>query len=341
MQMKVSILVPVFRAEHYIERCARSLFEQSYSDLEYVFVDDCSPDNSIAVLRNVMEDYPDRADTVKIINHDTNRGVAAARNTLLDNATGDFVSWVDSDDWLEPNAIELLAQKQIETDADIVSGNIYQHYADEVRLLKEDDYQNKAQMLLEQLKDTWNNNTFIWGRLFRRSLFEDYHLRCIEGCNYAEDRYQVVRFSYYADKYAIIDSFVYNYENRDSSSITRCQRDDVTSYLKNQYQHLLNWIGIRDFFSDKNEACYQLAVLHSARLLKLNLDWALKFKTKKEFLEIIALIEENEDCMRELGWKKKGMKGAFLHNYQYMWMKQLFERAERTVGKKIGVIKNT
>ena len=95
----VSILVPVFNVEGYIERCARSLFEQTYSNLEFVFVDDCSPDDSMKILGRIVEDYPIRKDAVRIIRHDHNRGLAASRNTALDNASGFFVCTVDSDDW--------------------------------------------------------------------------------------------------------------------------------------------------------------------------------------------------------------------------------------------------
>ena len=118
---KVSILVPIFGVEKYIERCARSLFEQTYSNLEYIFVNDCTPDKSVEVLENVMVNYPERIENVKILTHEKNRGVAAVRNTALDNACGDFVSLVDSDDWLELDAVELLVSKQLKTDADIVT----------------------------------------------------------------------------------------------------------------------------------------------------------------------------------------------------------------------------
>lgn len=332
---RISILVPIFNVENYIERCARSLFEQTYPDLEFVFVNDCSPDRSVEVLQSVVEKYPDRAGSVKIINHDTNRGVAVARNTLLDNATGDFVSWVDSDDWLEHNAMELLIQKQIETDADLVSGNVHIFHDHEVESLTENEVYDKGQLIMDQLKDTWNMNTFIWGRLFRRSLFEDYHIRGMEGCNYAEDRYLVIRFVYFARSFATLNGFVYNYDKRNEYSITVQQRDNMSVYLRNQYQHLQNWIGIRDFFADKEFAYYKLAVKHSSYLLKLNLDWALKYKTKKDFFDVVALIDENEDCMSELGWVKNGIKGACLHSYYCMWTCQLLRRLQRLVIRKM------
>ena len=337
---KVSILVPIYGVEKYIERCARSLFEQTYSNLEYIFVNDCTPDKSMEVLENLMVNYPERIENVKILTHEKNRGVAAVRNTALDNACGEFVSLVDSDDWLELDAIELLVSKQLKTDADIVTGNAYMHYEDRVEELVEKKYQDKNQMLLQQLKDTWTMDTFIWGRIYRRSLFENNHIRCMEGCNYAEDRYQVVRLTYFAESFATVNDFVYNYEKRNDSSITVQQKENMSVYLRNQYQHLQNWIGIRDFFSDKEKSYYQLAVSNSSCLLKMNLNWALKFQTEKDFMNIVSLIEENEDCMKALGWKTSGIKGAFLHNYYCMWLKQLVKRATRSVGKKIGVVKN-
>ena len=174
----VSVLVPVYGVERYIERCARSLFEQSYPNLEFVFVDDCSPDRSIAILSRVLKDYPERVDVVHFVRHSSNKGLSGARNTALDHATGEFVCVVDSDDWLEPDGISLLVNEQMRTNADIVSGNAYIHYENRIEELRGEKYQNKNQMLVQQLKDTWTMNTFIWGRIYRRSLFEDHHVRC-------------------------------------------------------------------------------------------------------------------------------------------------------------------
>ena len=86
----VSILVPIYNVEPYIERCARSLFEQTYDNLEFVFVDDCTPDKSIQILETVITDYPNRAKQTRIIQHDHNRGLSATRNTLIYNSTGEF-----------------------------------------------------------------------------------------------------------------------------------------------------------------------------------------------------------------------------------------------------------
>ena len=332
---KVSILVPIYKVEQYIERCARSLFEQSYPNLEYVFVDDCSPDRSVEILERVMMDYPERAGSVRIVRHLTNKGLAGARNTALDHAMGEFVCVVDSDDWLELDGISLLVSGQIETNADIVSGNANLHYEDRVEELKTEKYPSKDVMLTQLLKDTWTMNSFIWGRLYRRSLYEDYHIRCKEGCDYAEDRYQVVRLAYYSNSFSVVDAAVYNYNKVNESSFTKLQDINIGAFLKNQYQHLQNWIGIRDFFVDKESAYYQLAVANTSRLLRLNLDWALKYKTEHDFRKIVGQIEENDDCMRLLGWQRTGVKGILLHNYRLMKLKQLSQRSLRFIKRKL------
>lgn len=332
---KVSILVPIYRVEQYIERCVRSLFEQSYPYLEYVFVDDCSPDRSVEILERVMIDYPERADFVQIVRHSTNKGLAGARNTALDYATGEFVCVVDSDDWLESDGISLLVNRQVETNADIVSGNAYIHYADRVEELRVEQYQNKNQMLVQQLRDTWTMNTFIWGRIYRRSLYEDNHIRCMERCDYAEDRYQVVRLSYYAKSFSVIDGFVYNYNKSNETSFTKRQSADINVFLKNQYQHLQNWRGILAFFSEKEREYYKLAVTNTAFLLKINLDWALKYKTKEDYYTIVEQIEENEDCMKVIGWQNTGVKGRLFHCFFFMKLRQLAERSLRFVKRRI------
>ena len=80
---KVSIVVPIFGVEKYIERCARSLFEQTYDKIEFIFVNDCTNDSSIVILHKVIKDYPIRHRDIKVISHESNRGLAAARNTGL------------------------------------------------------------------------------------------------------------------------------------------------------------------------------------------------------------------------------------------------------------------
>ena len=120
INFKVTICVPVYNVEKYIERCCKSLFEQTYSNIEYIFVDDRSPDNSIKVVENILQGYPKRKNAVKLIEHSVNKGLAATRNTGIDAASGEYILFVDSDDYLDHNAVELLMNKVEATHADVV-----------------------------------------------------------------------------------------------------------------------------------------------------------------------------------------------------------------------------
>ncbi|MDR0829587.1 MAG: glycosyltransferase, partial [Prevotellaceae bacterium] len=114
MTPAVSILVPIYKVSAYIERCAHSLFQQTFENIEYIFVNDCTPDDSIEKLQKIIEQYPNRKPFVKIIHHKKNRGLAETRNTALYNSTGKYIQHIDSDDYIELNMIEEMYKKAIE-----------------------------------------------------------------------------------------------------------------------------------------------------------------------------------------------------------------------------------
>lgn len=116
----VSEIVLVYKVEQYIERCVRSLMEQTFDDIEFIFVNDCTPDKSMDILRRVIEDYPTRIPQIRIIENKVNRGAAASRNIGLDAATGDYIIFTDSDDWVEPTMVADMYNVAINECSDIV-----------------------------------------------------------------------------------------------------------------------------------------------------------------------------------------------------------------------------
>lgn len=117
---KVSIIIPVYGVEKYIERCARSLFEQTLDDIEYLFIDDCTPDRSIDILKQVLEEYPHRKCQVVIHRMEQNSGQAKVREWGMRNATGEYVIHCDSDDWVDINMYEDMYNKAKVEKADVV-----------------------------------------------------------------------------------------------------------------------------------------------------------------------------------------------------------------------------
>lgn len=122
MKMKVSIIIPIYNVSKYIERCLRSALDQTWKDLEIILVNDCTPDDSMDIVRNVLE-TSSRIDIVTILKHERNRGLSAARNTGIRQAAGDYLYFLDSDDYIPANSIELLADAAIRHNVDFVIGD--------------------------------------------------------------------------------------------------------------------------------------------------------------------------------------------------------------------------
>lgn len=121
MRPKLSVIIPIYGVENSIEKCAESLFRQTLDDIEYIFVNDCTPDRSMLVLQSVINRYPDRSNQIRIINLLVNSRQAAARNAGLMQAKGEYVIHCDPDDWVDPTLYEDMYSLATGHDYDIVS----------------------------------------------------------------------------------------------------------------------------------------------------------------------------------------------------------------------------
>ena len=207
--MKVSILVPIYNVEKFFSRCLESLFNQTYQNIEYVFVNDCTPDNSMVVLHNFMEKYPSRAKLVRIIENTNNCGIAIVRNTLIKNATGDYVLFVDSDDWIEEDMVEKLVDKAIQTDADVVGCDYYEDYPNKAVLCKQhyptDRIEAMKAMTLLKIKGV------LWKLLIRHDLIVKNNLSFIPEIHFGEDYIFCCKLFFYAKSISNVDEALYHY----------------------------------------------------------------------------------------------------------------------------------
>ena len=217
MDYLVSIIVPVYKAEVFIERCAHALFGQTFLNMEYVFVDDASPDNSINIIQRMALYYPHRAGSIHYVRHSRNRGVAAARNTGLFSAIGDFVIFFDSDDWMEKNTVESMYEEIIRTNADIVWTDFYKTYPDhEILSVQKIDSTALAcvkALLCEQMHGG------LWNKLVRRSLYEKYDVCFLPGLNIWEDLRVCIQLFSYAKNIVYLPRAFYHYVQYNKDSV--------------------------------------------------------------------------------------------------------------------------
>lgn len=259
INFKVTICVPVYNVEKYIERCCKSLFEQTYSNIEYIFVDDRSPDNSIKVVENILQEYPKRKNAVKLIEHSVNKGLAATRNTGIDAVSGEYILFVDSDDYLDHNAVELLMNKVEATHADVVIFDTCRIYSNKKQIIRRIVPDTKEEVIRRIL--TYKLAPSVCGKLYKTSIIKNNGVRFIEGINVGEDYCTSSRIIYYANKIEYCSDCLYNYVQYNTQSYTN-------TYQSRNITDMIQAISILDsFFHSKKDYLKYEDSLDEAKLL--------------------------------------------------------------------------
>ena len=246
---KVSIIIPIFKVRNFIERCICSLFEQTLSDVEYIFVDDASPDDSIDILKSCIDRYPERKDQVIILTHDQNQGLPAARNTGLAVATGEYVFHCDSDDFVEKDMLEEMYKAAKEKDADMVYCDFYLSFEKNERYMSNPVYETADSMLIQGLFGG-NMKYNVWNKLVRRSLYTDNDILFPAGHAMGEDM-TMIRLAACAKSVAYVPKAFYHYVklNANAYSATMSERhkidirfnvDQTVEFLEKKFGHALD-----------------------------------------------------------------------------------------------------
>ncbi len=271
--MKFSVVVPIYNVEAYLDDCLRSLHAQDYSDYEIICVNDGSTDSS----RKMLSEWESRLPQMRVINR-TNGGLSAARNTGLQAATGNYVVFVDSDDWVEPSMLSRLAEETGDEDMLCYACRKSDCGATETLVKEQSDgwsYYNRH--ALEHREVAF---VCVWQRCYRRQFLEDNNLHFREGILH-EDNEFTPRACLYAKSIKVIPDVLYNYRVRPGSIMT-------TRGLKSKESLIAIGNELSDLFakeSNKDKTvvyraltqCYQMAFIDNTReedrQLKQLVDW--------------------------------------------------------------------
>lgn len=244
----ISVIVPVYRVEKYLERCVKSILSQTYKNLEVILVDDGSPDQCPAICDACAE----KDARVKAI-HQENKGLSGARNAGIDAASGEYLAFVDSDDYVNPHFIEELYQLLQDTGCAI--GQCRFCYVKGDGLVEEGDSAfciYRGESLMEQLYGPEEKATcFVvaWNKLYRAELFKETGIRYPEG-RIHEDEATTYRLFHEAKKLAFLDRALYGYYTENGGSITSvfsakrlqwltAHEERIAFFKKNGYEKLL------------------------------------------------------------------------------------------------------
>ena len=212
----VSIIVPVYNAAPHLAACIQSIRRQRYTNLEIFLVNDGSQDVSLPIC-----DMYARTDPRIIVITKPNSGVSATRNTAMEMARGEYLQFVDSDDWLDPNATRLLVERAQETESDLVISHYcrvdgervtVRGFLDETGVLSQRDL---ARQLMEEPASFYYG--VMWNKLYRRRIVEEHNIRCNEEFAWSEDFLFNLEYIRYAQRFCALQTPIYYYRKNDKS----------------------------------------------------------------------------------------------------------------------------
>lgn len=226
--MLMSIVIPFYNSEKYIERCLKSLIDLKRTDIEFIFVNDGSTDNSCAI----CEKYAELDNRVKIIKQ-RNAGVGAARNTGIDNSSGKYITFVDADDWVLPQYGEVIEEISI-LDCDIICFD-YMYWRsvedNEVYRRRLSIGNNRIEELLDNLLDGGSNN--VWSNIYRREIIIEHDIKFPKDISIGEDYFFNILYFSECSSVIYINKTIYCYDiSNQSSAMHNLSLKHIDDYIK-------------------------------------------------------------------------------------------------------------
>lgn len=234
MRPLVSIIIPVYNVEDYLKSCLDSVINQSLNNIEIIVVNDASTDSS----KEIIMDYCSKYKEIIFIDKVKNSGLSAARNTGLEVANGEYISFIDSDDWIESDMIEVMYNEAKKANADIALCEMmyeYESYQVYKNITVNKKYLNREQYIKELLTQQHNIESFVMVKIYKRSLLLDNNIKFSEYIKYKEDIDFSIRLSFMVDKVVCIQKPFYHYIQRANSIVHSFKEhyiDDMFVYLQ-------------------------------------------------------------------------------------------------------------
>lgn len=266
--VKISVIVPVYNTEKYLRRCVDSILSQTFANFELLLIDDGSKDASGAI----CDDYAANDPRVRVF-HKQNGGVSSARNFGIDNARGEWISFVDSDDWLDKTFLEILLYKAQSANADVVFCDSFFEFTNKRYVYNHYDWKKSGREgLAEFICSTW---TCLWGCLVKCSLLSRNNLYCPAGVSYCEDFHLVVRICFFASKIIKVSKALYHYYQRETSAVHNLSPLNIDEELRaySEISRFFRFHGVEDDFKR----------VMAWRMLKASQSFALDVRSFREF----------------------------------------------------------
>lgn len=310
----VTILIPIYKVEKYLEKTLDSVFTQTYPYLDYVFVNDCSPDKSLQVLTNSIKKYGIEKEKYTIINHEQNQGIAVSRADCITNATGDYVYFVDSDDWIEKNAVEQMVLASKNGTIDIVGCDYMKDHLSGGITVHHENYAGTCRGNMYRCLN-YDIATVLWKLLIRRSLFDNFTIT--PHVDIVEDYIMSVKLYYYAKSFIAIPQAFYHYVQYNQARVSLQTLWSVNMHIKGVCE-------VEDFCKEKE--LLDVEVAHKLNLRKFNIKS--NFLTKKllDYTAYKTTFPEANRMWRELGYSRNEKLKFWLAEHGLFFILKLVQK---------------
>lgn len=305
MNLVVSVIVPIYKVEKYLNQCLDSILNQTYRNLQIILINDGSPDSC----RLICEGYCKKDERFELINK-TNGGLASARNAGLNKVKGDFIVCVDSDDWIEPNMIEILLKNMLDYKADMSVCSFYEAHANGV---KKETFTNKIEILsqedaIQKVISPGKFYGFAWNKMYKTDLIASQ--RYDESILKGEDSPFSCEYILKCEKIVVQDIPLYHYRV-DSVSISRSTFNAGKMSVLNSYQMIIDMLKAHDY---SDEIIDMQKVQYANQLLSLRTNIVLS--DKRKFVQQKNVIDRQMKSYENLYMKSKLIDAK--HKFAYI-----------------------
>lgn len=313
-KLLVSILMPIYKVEKYLAKTLDTVFSQTYTNIEYIFVNDCSPDNSLQVLMDSIKQHMIDSNRYIIVNHAKNEGIAVSRADCLAKAKGDYIFFVDSDDLIESCAVEQMVKATNNGAIDIVGCDFMKDYASKETTYHHEKY---AKTCRENMLLCLNYDiaTVLWKLLIRKNLFDNFAIT--PHVDIVEDYIMSVKLYYYAESFVALPKAFYHYVQYNQARVSFQTFRSVSMHIKGVQE-------VEAFCREKR--LYDDSVAHQLNLRKFNIKSNFLTKQLLDYDAYKATFPEANKIWREMGYSRREQLKFWLAEHGLFALLKLIQR---------------
>lgn len=312
----VSIIVPVYNVEQYLPQCLDSIVNQTYENIEVICVNDGSPDNSIKIL----EDYASRDSRIKVVSQ-KNQGVSRARNLAHQYVNGEYIIYVDGDDWLDVNTCEISVEKAIESSADVVMWSYISEFKNrsDKKIIFDNErifYKTEVKQMLHRRFIGLSGSELahpeqadslcpVWGKMYKSSIILQSNVKFVDldKIGTYEDGLLNLEVFQYVHKAVYLPMSLYHYRKTNSESQTSKYRPRLIEQWQNLFDKMQQYIGENGLSEEYEDALYNRIALSILGLGLNILSSDLSAKKKKKLIKEIITSDRYKEAYKKLEFK--------------------------------------